>query len=173
MLYSLCNCILDYCHNASLYRIHILSKDSIPTFWDIFVNRGIKDIEGEHTKTPCMVVWEFTDAPQIPALFWQWIKYIIARSLWYNNKSGMALTYDAYSKTVKSQQDKESEFQLLKDKYQQDMKAIRQEIRREMKEQLAQLVIQLKPEVNKRRIILRHRYPILCHKNLHSIQLLS
>jgi hypothetical protein len=82
----------------------------------------------------------------------------------------MALTYDAYSKTVKSQQDKESEFQLLKDKYQQDMKAIRQEIRRE---QLAQLVIQLKPEVNKRRIILRHRYPILCHKNLHSIQLLS
>jgi thymidylate synthase len=85
----------------------------------------------------------------------------------------MALTYDAYSKTVKSQQDKESEFQLLKDKYQQDMKAIRQEIRREMKEQLAQLVSQLKPEVNKRRIILRHRYPILCHKNLHSIQLLS
>ena len=55
----------------------------------------------------------------------------------------MALTYDAYSKTVKSQQDKESEFQLLNDKYQQDMKAIRQEIRREMKEQLAQLVIQL------------------------------
>ena len=46
----------------------------------------------------------------------------------------MALTYDAYSKTVKSQQHKESEFQLLKDKYQQDMKAIRQEIRREMKE---------------------------------------
>jgi hypothetical protein len=43
----------------------------------------------------------------------------------------MALTYDAYSKTVKSQQDKESEFQLLKDKYQQDMKAIRQEIRRD------------------------------------------
>jgi len=35
----------------------------------------------------------------------------------------------------------------IEEKYQQDMKAMREEIREEMKEQLAQMVAQLKPEV--------------------------
>jgi flagellar biosynthesis/type III secretory pathway protein FliH len=48
---------------------------------------------------------------------------------------------------------KESEVKELKDKYEQDMKAMRQEIREEMKEQLAQLATQLKPEVLKQGLV--------------------
>ena len=59
----------------------------------------------------------------------------------------MVLTYDAYSGTIEEKKQKESEVRELKYKYEQDMKAMRQEIREEMKEQLAQLVTQLKPEV--------------------------
>ena len=57
------------------------------------------------------------------------------------------LTYDAYSETLENQKEKESEVQILKDKYQQDMKAMREEIKEEMKKQIAQLVIKLKPEI--------------------------
>jgi hypothetical protein len=62
-------------------------------------------------------------------------------------KCRMVLTYDAYSGTIEEKKQKESEVRELKYKYEQDMKAMRQEIREEMKEQLAQLVTQLKPEV--------------------------
>ena len=62
-------------------------------------------------------------------------------------KCRMVLTYDAYSETIEEKKQKESEVKELKDKYEQGMKAMRQEIREEMKEQLAQLVTQLKPEV--------------------------
>jgi tellurite resistance protein len=40
----------------------------------------------------------------------------------------MVLTYDAYSETSEKQQEKESEVQILKEKYEQDMKAINEEI---------------------------------------------
>jgi integrase len=59
----------------------------------------------------------------------------------------MVLTYDAYNETIEETQRKVSEVKELKDKYQQDMKAIREEIREEMRDQLAKLVTQLKPEV--------------------------
>jgi hypothetical protein len=39
----------------------------------------------------------------------------------------MVLTYDAYSETLEKQQEKESEVQVLKQKYEQDMKAIRED----------------------------------------------
>jgi predicted nucleic acid-binding Zn ribbon protein len=44
----------------------------------------------------------------------------------------MVLTYDAYSETIEEKNQKESEVKELKDKYEQDMKAMRQEIREEM-----------------------------------------
>jgi flagellar biosynthesis/type III secretory pathway protein FliH len=59
----------------------------------------------------------------------------------------MVLTYDAYNETIEETQRKVSEVKELKGKYQQDMKAMREEIREEMRDQLAKLVTQLKPEV--------------------------
>ena len=38
----------------------------------------------------------------------------------------MVLTYDAYSETLEKQQEKESEVQLLQERYEQDMKAMRE-----------------------------------------------
>ena len=40
----------------------------------------------------------------------------------------MVLSYDAYSETLEQQQEKESEVQLLKEKYEQDMKLVREEM---------------------------------------------
>jgi hypothetical protein len=40
----------------------------------------------------------------------------------------MVLTYDAYNETLENQKEKESEVQLLKQKYEQDMKTMRQEM---------------------------------------------
>jgi hypothetical protein len=37
----------------------------------------------------------------------------------------MVLTYDAYSETLESQKEKESEVPILKEKYEQDMKSMR------------------------------------------------
>jgi flagellar biosynthesis/type III secretory pathway protein FliH len=65
----------------------------------------------------------------------------------------MVLTYDAYSETMDEKRQKEIEIKELKDKYEQDMKDIRQEIREMMKEQLAQLAAQLKPEVLKHGLV--------------------
>jgi hypothetical protein len=39
----------------------------------------------------------------------------------------MVLTYDAYSETLEKQQEKESEVQNLKEKYEQDMHKMREE----------------------------------------------
>jgi F0F1-type ATP synthase membrane subunit b/b' len=57
------------------------------------------------------------------------------------------LTYNAYNETIEEKERKESEVKQLQDKYEQDMKTMRNEIREEMKEQLAQLVIQFKPGI--------------------------
>jgi DNA-binding protein H-NS len=40
----------------------------------------------------------------------------------------MVLTYDAYSETLENQQEKESEVQSLKQKHEQDMKSMREEM---------------------------------------------
>jgi hypothetical protein len=40
----------------------------------------------------------------------------------------MVLTYDAYNETLEKQQEKESAVQKLQEKYEQDMKAMRQEM---------------------------------------------
>jgi integrase/recombinase XerD len=63
------------------------------------------------------------------------------------NKCRMVLTYDAYSETLENQKEKESEVRILKDKYEQNMKSMREEIKEEMKKQIAQLVTKLKPEI--------------------------
>jgi hypothetical protein len=43
-------------------------------------------------------------------------------------KCRMVLTYDAYNETLEKQQEKESEVQLLKQKYEEDMKDMREEM---------------------------------------------
>ncbi len=40
----------------------------------------------------------------------------------------MVLTYDAYNETLEKQQEKESEVQRLQKKYEQDMKAMREDM---------------------------------------------
>jgi integrase len=62
-------------------------------------------------------------------------------------KCRMVLTYDAYSETLEKQQEKESEVQVLKERYEQDMKAMREDIKEEMKKQMSQLITRLKPDV--------------------------
>jgi len=49
------------------------------------------------------------------------------------------LTYDAYSETLEKQQEKESEIQNLKGKYEQDMKAIRDEMENKFQQILAKI----------------------------------
>ncbi len=51
-------------------------------------------------------------------------------------KCRMVLTYDAYSETLEKQQEKDSEVQVLKQKYEQDMDAMR----KEMNQQLGQIM---------------------------------
>jgi hypothetical protein len=65
------------------------------------------------------------------------------------NKCRMVLTYDAYSETLEEQKQKESEVQMLKDKYERDIKSMREEIKEDMRKQIAQLVTKLKPEIVK------------------------
>jgi F0F1-type ATP synthase membrane subunit b/b' len=43
-------------------------------------------------------------------------------------KCRMVLTYDAYHETLETQKEKESEVQRLQEKYQEDMKAMREEM---------------------------------------------
>jgi hypothetical protein len=62
-------------------------------------------------------------------------------------KCRMVLTYDAYNETLESQKEKESEVQILKEKYEQDMKLMQEQIRDEMREQISQLITRLKPEI--------------------------
>jgi integrase/recombinase XerD len=47
------------------------------------------------------------------------------------NKCRMVMSYDAYSETLEEQKKKESEVQLLKDKYEQDMKSMREEMNKQ------------------------------------------
>jgi integrase len=54
-------------------------------------------------------------------------------------KCRMVLTYDAYSETLEKQQEKESEVHALKDRYEQDMKAMRQEMENKFQQILAKI----------------------------------
>lgn len=51
-------------------------------------------------------------------------------------KCRMVLTYDAYSETIEEKKRKESEIKELKEKYEQDMIAMRGEIQEDMKQQM-------------------------------------
>ena len=48
----------------------------------------------------------------------------------------MVITYDAYNETLEKQQEKEAEIKALKEKYEQDMKVMREE----MNQQFAQIM---------------------------------
>jgi integrase/recombinase XerD len=51
----------------------------------------------------------------------------------------MVLTYDAYSETLQEQKKKESEVQMLKDKYEQDMKSMREEMENKFQQILTRI----------------------------------
>ena len=54
-------------------------------------------------------------------------------------KCRMVLTFDAYSETLESQNNKESEVQMLKEKYEQDMKSMREEMENKFNQILAKI----------------------------------
>jgi predicted amidophosphoribosyltransferase len=54
-------------------------------------------------------------------------------------KCRMVLTYDAYGETLEKQQEKELEVQNLKGKYEQDMKAMREEMENKFQQILAKI----------------------------------
>jgi len=51
----------------------------------------------------------------------------------------MVLTYDAYNETLEKQQEKESEVQVLKQKYEQDMKSMREEMENKFQQILSKI----------------------------------
>jgi hypothetical protein len=57
----------------------------------------------------------------------------------FHAKCRMVLTYDAYNETLESQKEKESEVQILKDKYKQDMKSVREEMENKFQQILARI----------------------------------
>jgi hypothetical protein len=67
-------------------------------------------------------------------------------------KCRMVLTYDAYNETLENQKQKESEVDLLKQKYEQDMKAMREEMNQQFSQIMSMIqrnprLAQVKPEV--------------------------
>ena len=56
-------------------------------------------------------------------------------------KCRMVLTYDAYSETLEKQQEKDSEVQILKQKYEQDINAMREEIENKFQ----QILVKIEP----------------------------
>jgi integrase/recombinase XerD len=62
-------------------------------------------------------------------------------------KCRMVLTYDAYNETLEKEHHKDSEVNKLKEKYENDMKAMRDELKQEMRSQISQLITRLKPEI--------------------------
>jgi len=54
-------------------------------------------------------------------------------------KCRMVLTYDAYSETLEKQQEKESEVQVLKVRYEQDMKTMREDMENKFQQILAKI----------------------------------
>ena len=56
-------------------------------------------------------------------------------------KCRMVLTYDAYTETLEKQQEKDSEVQILKQKYEQDINAMREE----MENKFQQILVKIEP----------------------------
>jgi integrase/recombinase XerD len=54
-------------------------------------------------------------------------------------KCRMVLTYDAYNETLEKQQEKESEIEKLQQKYEQDMRAIREEMQNKFQQILTRI----------------------------------
>ena len=53
----------------------------------------------------------------------------------------MVLTYDAYNETLENQKEKESEVQVLKETYEEDMKSIREEMEKKFEMILSRIDI--------------------------------
>ena len=67
-------------------------------------------------------------------------------------KCRMVLTYDAYSETLESHKERESEVQVLKEKYENDMKSIREEMNQQFSQIMSMIqqnlkLAQVKPEI--------------------------
>jgi integrase/recombinase XerD len=54
-------------------------------------------------------------------------------------KCKVVLTYDAYSETLESQKEKESEVQVLRERYEQDMKSMREDMENKFQQILARI----------------------------------
>jgi len=63
-------------------------------------------------------------------------------------KCRMVLTYDAYTETLE-EQEKESDMEKLKEKYERDIMLMREEIRETLRNEIAQLMTRIKPEIIK------------------------
>jgi integrase/recombinase XerD len=64
----------------------------------------------------------------------------------------MVLTYDAYNETLENQKEKESEVQALRENYEQDMKAMREEMNQQFSQIMSMIqqnpkLAQIKPNV--------------------------
>jgi UTP-glucose-1-phosphate uridylyltransferase len=57
-------------------------------------------------------------------------------------KCRMVLTYDAYNETLENQKERESEVQLLKQRYDQDMKAMRDEMENKFQQIFAKIDVE-------------------------------
>ena len=53
--------------------------------------------------------------------------------------AGMVLTYDAYNETLEKQQEKESEIQKMQQKYEHDMKTMREEMQSKFQQILTKI----------------------------------
>jgi hypothetical protein len=67
-------------------------------------------------------------------------------------KCRMVLTYDAYNETLEKQQEKESEVQKLREKYEQDIKAMREETNQQFRQIMSMIqqnpvLAHVKPDV--------------------------
>jgi activator of HSP90 ATPase len=63
----------------------------------------------------------------------------------------MVLTYDAYSETIGEKEQKESEVQILKQKYEQDIKLMREEVNQQLNQIMSMIqqnsqLVYIKPE---------------------------
>ena len=77
---------------------------------------------------------------------------LITNGFQYEAKCRMVLTYDAYSETLEKQQEKESGVQKLQEKYEQDMKSMREEMNQQFGQIMSMIqqnpkLAQIKPEV--------------------------
>ena len=77
------------------------------------------------------------------------------------NKCRMVLTYDAYNKTLEKQFEKESQVQMLRQKYEQDMKTMRDEMNNQFSKIMS--MIQQNPKLThvKSEISLDGKYSIV------------